>query len=207
MGNTLSNSFKQLGTKPIEGAKKEGFVGFVKGVGKSVVNVVTSPVQGFLGMVGKFGEGITSPLNASNDNNGDLYHVPRYFFYNGVIDLYDRKIAFGGLCLESIKRCDVEEDIDDCILYGKQLVILLTTHRLIRVSISREDLSDISKKESINISNIVKVNYSKSKKTLCVTYKGKDDKNNDLKEVIENEENARAFLDSIQKALDRKASK
>lgn len=206
MGNSLSNGFKSFGIKPIEGAKKEGVVGFFKGFGKSVVNAVTSPFEGFLGMVGKFGEGISTPLNSPNISNNDLYRVPRYFFYNGVIDIYDRKIAFGGLCLELIKRCDVEEDIDDYILLKKQSVILLTTHRLIRISMSPDDLTNASKKESINIGNLVKVNYSKSKKTLSITYKGKDD-NKDLKEVIDNEENARGFVDSVQKAMDRNASK
>ena len=40
-------------TKPVQGAKQEGLLGFAKGVGKGVTGLVTKPVSGVIDVVSK----------------------------------------------------------------------------------------------------------------------------------------------------------
>ena len=43
---------------PAEGAKEEGFAGFIAGMGKGIVGAVAAPVAGALGAVARVTEGV-----------------------------------------------------------------------------------------------------------------------------------------------------
>lgn len=44
--------------RPAEGAKEEGFAGFVAGIAKGIVGAVAAPVAGALGAVSRVTEGV-----------------------------------------------------------------------------------------------------------------------------------------------------
>jgi vacuolar protein sorting-associated protein 13A/C len=65
----IAKGFKGLGisvfsgvtgvlTKPVEGAKQDGLLGFAKGAGKGIAGLVTKPVSGVIDVVSKTTQGI-----------------------------------------------------------------------------------------------------------------------------------------------------
>lgn len=54
-------------TKPVEGAKKGGFLGFLKGTGKGIVGLVVKPVSGSLDAVSKVSEGVSNTIDSKKD--------------------------------------------------------------------------------------------------------------------------------------------
>lgn len=58
LGTSLFSGVTGVITKPIEGAKEDGFGGFFKGVGKGVIGVVAKPVSGVVNMVSKTTSGL-----------------------------------------------------------------------------------------------------------------------------------------------------
>eukprot|EP00924_Labyrinthula_sp_SR-Ha-C_P011693 snap_masked-scaffold_17-processed-gene-5.35-mRNA-1 protein AED:1.00 eAED:1.00 QI:0/0/0/0/1/1/2/0/2159 len=55
--SSVASGVKGIFTSPIEGAKKKGFGGFVKGLGKGVIGAVAKPADGVLNLVAKTTEG------------------------------------------------------------------------------------------------------------------------------------------------------
>ena len=58
-------------TQPYKGAKKQGFVGFGKGLGRGVAGVVVKPTSGVVDLLSKTTEGIESAVDGGicRENN------------------------------------------------------------------------------------------------------------------------------------------
>jgi vacuolar protein sorting-associated protein 13A/C len=53
LGSSLLSGVTGIVTKPYEGAKEDGFLGFAKGMGKGVTGLVTKPISGVVDVVSK----------------------------------------------------------------------------------------------------------------------------------------------------------
>jgi vacuolar protein sorting-associated protein 13A/C len=57
-GTSIWSGVTGVVSKPVEGAKKEGFGGFFKGIGKGATGLVAKTVSGTIDIVAKTSEGI-----------------------------------------------------------------------------------------------------------------------------------------------------
>ncbi|VDP79826.1 unnamed protein product [Echinostoma caproni] len=89
-------------TKPVEGAKKEGFEGFFKGVGKGLVGAVTRPVSGVVDFASSSFEGIRRFADSVEEVG--RVRPPRYLRMDGVIRPYKRREAEGHLILRKLDK-------------------------------------------------------------------------------------------------------
>jgi hypothetical protein len=78
LGHGFTSGITGVFTKPVEGAKKGGFLGFGKGMAQGVAGVFTKPAAGVFDLVSRTAEGI----NASSTSTEDLERErdPRAFF-------------------------------------------------------------------------------------------------------------------------------
>lgn len=53
--------------KPFEGAKKEGALGLIKGIGKGVAGLIVKPVSGVLDAASSFSDGIRNTITFGDD--------------------------------------------------------------------------------------------------------------------------------------------
>ncbi|TPP62890.1 Vacuolar protein sorting-associated protein 13C [Fasciola gigantica] len=89
-------------TKPVEGAKKDGFEGFFKGVGKGLIGAVTRPVSGVVDFASSSFEGIRRFADTVEEI--DRVRPPRYLRMDGVIRPYERREAEGHLILRKLDK-------------------------------------------------------------------------------------------------------
>jgi len=82
LGSSVFSGVTGLVTKPIEGAKQQGGVGFVKGVGIGVAGIITKPVSGVVDLISKTTQGIESGVtgNAECKQNNQRVRKPRAFY-------------------------------------------------------------------------------------------------------------------------------
>ena len=88
--------------KPIEGAKKENFLGFGKGLVKGLAGIVVKPVSGVFDLVSKTTEGIKNTVNEEDKLLLDRPPRPFYskfqviktynFYHANVVEIFTQKI-------------------------------------------------------------------------------------------------------------------
>ncbi|TRY69082.1 hypothetical protein TCAL_09656 [Tigriopus californicus] len=91
-----------VATKPIEGARDEGFGGFFKGMGKGVVGLVTRPTGGMI----DFASGTFDSLKRCTDVGDELSRVrpARFIQLDGVVRNYNLKEATGNKILMELDK-------------------------------------------------------------------------------------------------------
>ncbi|CAM9995757.1 unnamed protein product, partial [Discosporangium mesarthrocarpum] len=75
--STVTRGVKGVVTKPMQGAKEEGALGFIKGVGKGVVGLAAAPVSGALGATSKFTSGIEATTHLLGPQSMGRRRKPR----------------------------------------------------------------------------------------------------------------------------------
>jgi vacuolar protein sorting-associated protein 13A/C len=92
----LAEGISGLFTKPYQGAKKEGVVGFFKGVGSGLLGVVTSPFSAVLRIGSSVASGIANTgeflKNGKISQNGRV-RFPRHFSSSRVLTPYNEELA------------------------------------------------------------------------------------------------------------------
>jgi vacuolar protein sorting-associated protein 13A/C len=91
-----------LVTKPLEGAKKQGFEGLVKGVGQGVVGLVAQPTTGII----DFTSGALNQLQRTVDINKEVKPVRlrRHLHSNGIVTSYNLYEAQGKSMLNELRK-------------------------------------------------------------------------------------------------------
>lgn len=127
-------------TQPVKGIKKEGGLGFVKGLGKGLIGIPMKPVGGLF-------EGVTSvTAGISNTSKGEQattrLRFPRKFSDDGAVITYDREQS---LAYDIFRTADngkyantekENEPVACMINHDRAHVYLLTRNSLFKVSIS-----------------------------------------------------------------------
>ncbi|KAJ3092913.1 hypothetical protein HK102_000456 [Quaeritorhiza haematococci] len=125
-------------SKPIEGAEKEGVSGFVKGLGKGLVGVVTKPVVGAFDLVSNVTEGIRNTTTVF-DVDLDRQRLPRHIGKEGILKPYDPREALGLSWLKGVEngRYFHEEYVAHLDLRIEDLVAMVTSARVLMLRIKR----------------------------------------------------------------------
>ncbi|KDO31045.1 hypothetical protein SPRG_19573 [Saprolegnia parasitica CBS 223.65] len=71
LGKSLVNGVSGLVTKPMQGAKDDGFKGFAKGVGQGTLGLVASPLIGTLGVIEKLSQSVHNTTHLMDDKDYD----------------------------------------------------------------------------------------------------------------------------------------
>uniref|UniRef100_A0A4W3IRV4 Vacuolar protein sorting 13 homolog A n=1 Tax=Callorhinchus milii TaxID=7868 RepID=A0A4W3IRV4_CALMI len=85
-------------TKPIEGAQREGAVGFFKGMGKGLVGAIARPTGGIIDMANSTFQGIKRATETSED--AQSLRPPRFIHEDGVIRPYRLREGVGSQMLQ-----------------------------------------------------------------------------------------------------------
>jgi len=117
--------------KPIQGAKQEGAIGFMKGMGKGLVGLAVKPSVGVLGFVKKSSEGIANTTAYLEREKRITKRFPRYFDERRLVLPYDEEKAYGQYLLQKINKGEFKNqfyyyhawlEVDE-----KKCLVLITT--------------------------------------------------------------------------------
>jgi len=118
-------------TQPVKGAKKEGALGFFKGIGKGIVVIGVKPVVGAADFVAKTSEGIRN-TTTMNEKETKRSRPPRMMGSDGNLTEYTEKESKGLFLLNHVEQGDYRTDtyIHHEELQGNK-VLLITDTRVI----------------------------------------------------------------------------
>ena len=135
-GNAFASSMASgiggLARHPLEGAEKEGAVGFVKGVGKGFLGLATKPAIGAFDLASNVAEGVRNTTTVFDAEGLDRVRLSRFIGMDGIVRPYSQREALGQFWL---KTCDDgkyfnEEYIAHLELEGKDMLVMLTYDRI-----------------------------------------------------------------------------
>ncbi|XP_055538544.1 intermembrane lipid transfer protein Vps13 isoform X2 [Wyeomyia smithii] len=118
-------------TKPISGAKEEGFEGFFKGLGKGAVGLVARPIAG----VTDFASGSFDAVKRATELSDEAMRLraPRFLHKDGIVRPYNRREAEGNKLLKDIDKGKFA--VTDTFVYYETVdnkdVVVLTDCRII----------------------------------------------------------------------------
>ncbi|KAL7273138.1 Vacuolar protein sorting-associated protein 13 [Rhizina undulata] len=121
-----------LARKPLEGAEKEGALGFFKGIGKGFVGLATKPAIGVFDLASNVTEGIRNTTTVFDAEGLDRVRLTRFIGQDGVVRPYSQREALGQYWLKQLdngKYFD-EEYIAHLELQEQDAVIMLTYTRI-----------------------------------------------------------------------------
>lgn len=118
-------------TKPVEGAKEDGFEGFFKGLGKGAVGLVTRPVAGVV----DFASDSLDVVKRAAEGNEDTLRLraPRFLHSDGLVRPYNQHEAHGNRYLNHIskgKYAKTDTYVAHYIIIPEKEVLILTDRRV-----------------------------------------------------------------------------
>jgi hypothetical protein len=133
--------------EPIKGAKKDGALGFVKGVGRGMAGVVLKPVVGAVDIVTRTTEGIKNTTRYFDEKRKAPIRPPRYISSDKLISVYDLEKSLGQQILRTVDKPKLRREAyvfhmflkdksgkDDDIVLATRLGIIFITSQLIQAS-------------------------------------------------------------------------
>ncbi|KAG1054811.1 hypothetical protein G6F43_003196 [Rhizopus delemar] len=132
-GSSLASGITGLVTSPMEGASKDGAVGFVGGLGKGLVGAITKPVAGLFDMTSNITAGIRE--TASDETVITRERLPRFIGRDGILKPYSEREALGQLWLKEMEDGSFLNDayVAHGVLENKQTAVILTYENIIVV--------------------------------------------------------------------------
>lgn len=94
LARSMGSAISGVVVQPMEGAEREGFGGFFKGVGKGLVGAVTKPVVGVLDLATSVTEGIKNTTTVF-ERDLDPVRYPRFVDGDGILRPYNAREALG----------------------------------------------------------------------------------------------------------------
>lgn len=105
-GNAFASSMASgiggLARHPLEGAEKEGALGFVKGVGKGVLGLATKPAIGAFDLASNMAEGVRNTTTVFDQEGLDRVRMPRFIDKDGIVRSYSQREALGQFWLKTL---------------------------------------------------------------------------------------------------------
>jgi len=126
--SSLASGIGGLARHPLEGAEKEGFGGFVKGVGKGVLGMATKPAIGAFDLASSVAEGVRNTTTVFDQDGLDRVRLSRFIGNDGVVRPYSQREALGQFWLKTLDSGKYfnEEYIAHLELPGKDMMVMLT---------------------------------------------------------------------------------
>jgi len=122
-------------TAPIDGAIKEGGIGFLKGVGKGVAGVFIKPVVGVADFATRAAEGIKNTVLVSEGDQMVPVRPARHFAIDGLLRVYSLEKAIGQKLLHLADRGNYKNEhyFYHAFLKGGD-VLIVSTHYVLKIS-------------------------------------------------------------------------
>lgn len=133
----LAEGVSGIFTKPVEGIKKGGFGGFLRGVKSGLVGAVTAPVSAVL----RTGTTITSGISNSASSLSNTLpparsRLPRQTTARKVVEPYNEGQAQVQAAFRNLKRFRGDKPLFSTIC--REGVVILTVHHIVRISDSSD---------------------------------------------------------------------
>ena len=124
-----------LAMKPLEGAEREGALGFFKGVGKGVLGLATKPAVGVLDMASNISEGIRNTTTVFDGSELDRTRYPRFVPNDGIVRPFNPREALGQYWLKQVDngRYFNEQYIGHLELPKEDMVVMVTFARVLLI--------------------------------------------------------------------------
>lgn len=133
--DSLASGIGGLARHPLQGAEKEGFQGFVKGVGKGVWGAVTKPAIGAFDLASNIAEGVRNTTTVFDAEGLDRVRLTRFIGMDGIVRPYSQREALGQFWLKTTDdgKYFNEDYIAHLELPGRDMIIILTYTRIILI--------------------------------------------------------------------------
>ncbi|KAF2654929.1 vacuolar protein sorting-associated protein 13 [Lophiostoma macrostomum CBS 122681] len=137
--NSLASGLGGLARHPIQGAEKEGALGFVKGVGKGLLGVPTKAAIGAFDLASNMAEGVRNTTTVFDQEGLDRVRLTRFIGQDGVVRPYSQREALGQFWLKTLDNGKYfnEDYIAHLELQGKDMLVMLTYNGIMLVRTKR----------------------------------------------------------------------
>lgn len=132
---SIASGIGGLARHPIEGAEKEGFAGFVKGVGKGVLGLATKPAIGAFDLASSLAEGVRNTTTVFDPEGLERVRLTRFIGMDGIVRPYSQREALGQFWLKTTDdgKYFNEDYIAHLELPGRDMLVMLTYDRIMLV--------------------------------------------------------------------------
>lgn len=132
---SMASGIGGLARHPLEGAEKEGALGFVKGVGKGFLGLATKPAIGAFDLASNVAEGVRNTTTVFDQEGLDRVRLTRFIGMDGIVRPYSQREALGQFWL---KTCDDgkyfnEDYIAHLELEGRDMMVMITYDRILMI--------------------------------------------------------------------------
>ncbi|KAI1625793.1 hypothetical protein EDD37DRAFT_625576 [Exophiala viscosa] len=132
---SMASGIGGLARHPLEGAEKEGALGFVKGVGKGFLGLATKPAIGAFDLASNVAEGVRNTTTVFDQEGLDRVRLTRFIGMDGIVRPYAQREALGQFWL---KTCDDgkyfnEDYIAHLELEGRDMMVMITYDRILMI--------------------------------------------------------------------------
>lgn len=133
--SSLASGIGGLARHPLQGAEKEGAIGFVKGVGKGFLGLATKPAIGAFDLASNMAEGVRNTTTVFDQEGLDRVRLTRFTGRDGIIRPYNQREALGQFWLKTLDNGKYfhEEYIAHLELSNKELLVMLTYQYILMV--------------------------------------------------------------------------
>ena len=132
---SMASGIGGLARHPLEGAEKEGALGFVKGVGKGFLGLATKPAIGAFDLASNVAEGVRNTTTVFDSEGLDRVRLTRFIGMDGIVRPYSQREALGQFWLKTSNdgKFFNEEYIAHLELEGRDMLVLITYDRLLMI--------------------------------------------------------------------------
>ncbi|KAF2471810.1 vacuolar protein sorting-associated protein 13 [Lindgomyces ingoldianus] len=133
--SSLASGLGGLARHPIQGAEKEGALGFVKGVGKGLLGVPTKAAIGAFDLASNMAEGVRNTTTVFDQEGLDRVRLTRFIGQDGIVRPYSQREALGQFWLKTLDNGKYfnEDYIAHLELQGKEKLVMLTYNGIMLV--------------------------------------------------------------------------
>ncbi|KAL9100888.1 MAG: hypothetical protein Q9163_003799 [Psora crenata] len=164
---SLASGIGGLARHPLQGAEKEGFEGFMKGVGKGVLGLATKPAIGAFDLASNMAEGVRNTTTVFDQEGLDRVRLTRFIGLDGIVRPYAQREALGQFWLKTLDdgKYFHEDYIAHLELSGKDMLVMLTYNRIMLVKMKK-----LRTEWDIKLNDIQTI--SKERTGMIITLKG-----------------------------------
>ncbi|KAL1957788.1 hypothetical protein VTO42DRAFT_5506 [Malbranchea cinnamomea] len=165
--DSIASGIGGLARHPLEGMEKEGFQGFMKGVGKGFLGLATKPAIGAFDLASNLAEGVRNTTTVFDAQGLDRVRLTRFIGMDGIVRPYSQREALGQFWLKTTDdgKYFNEDYIAHLEFSGKDMLILLTYNRIMLVRSKK-----LATEWDIRLTDIAKI--SKERTGMSITLKG-----------------------------------
>ena len=99
---SVASGIEGLALRPLEGAEDGGASGFMQGLGRGLVGVVTKPAAGLFDMASSITEGLRNTTQVFDQNTIDRVRLPRFIASDQLVRPYSEREALGQMWLQTL---------------------------------------------------------------------------------------------------------